>query len=68
MRLGFSNLINNGCVGLIWLFWVSMRLSIFSLIGDGGVVEFSWVSEAGFDQQRWCGFDKVFLGFGVGFD
>ena len=42
-----------------------MGLGISGLIGNDGVglVRFFWVSGAGFDQQWWCGFDQVFLGF-----
>ena len=65
VRLGFSSLIDDGCVSLIWLFWVFMGLGISGLISNDGVglVKFFWVSGAGFDQQWWCGFDQVFLGF-----
>ena len=57
MGLGFSSLINDGYVGLIGLFWVSVGLGISNLIGDGGVdlIGFFWVSKSGFDH--------VFLGF-----
>ena len=65
MGLGFSSLINDGYVGLIGLFWVFVGLGISGLIGDGGVglIGFFWVFGSGFDRQRWCGFDYVFLGF-----
>ena len=47
------------------MFWVSVGLGIFGLIGEGGVglIGFFWVSGVGFDGQWWCGFDQVFLGF-----
>ena len=55
MGLGFSNLIGDGCVGLIGLFWVSVGLRISSLCGfdqvflgfRGGVdlISFLWVSK-----------------------
>ena len=51
MGLGFSSLIGDGYVGLIGLFWVSVRLGISGLIGNGGVglIKFFWVSRVGFD-------------------